>query len=228
MNEFSQLANVNLFLDNRLKAKFLYWCGWKITDIAEVLDEKERTIQAWKTRDEWEKTKPENRVAQAIEARLITLIFKNKKSSGDMKEVDLLMRELERLARIERYRDTGKESDLNPNIQNRNAVAKKQKKPNTFTEQEVEILITAFEENLYDYQWDWYRAGNQRTRAILKSRQIGATYYFAREAFIDALKTGRNQIFYLHQKLKRIFLKHTFNNLLLNIQGWNLKVIQSS
>ena len=44
-----------------------------------------------------------------------------------MKEVDLLMRELERLARIERYRDTGKESDLNPNIQNRNAVAKKQK-----------------------------------------------------------------------------------------------------
>lgn len=55
MNEFSQLANVNLFLDNRLKAKFLYWCGWKITDIAEVLDEKERTIQAWKTRDEWEK-----------------------------------------------------------------------------------------------------------------------------------------------------------------------------
>ncbi|MDC5471318.1 hypothetical protein NRA45_19215, partial [Acinetobacter baumannii] len=34
MNEFSQLANVNLFLDNRLKAKFLYWCGWKISEIA--------------------------------------------------------------------------------------------------------------------------------------------------------------------------------------------------
>ncbi|MFW8696136.1 terminase large subunit domain-containing protein, partial [Mesorhizobium japonicum] len=42
---------------------------------------------------------------------------------------------------------------------------------------------------------DWYKAGNQRTRAILKSRQIGATYYFAREALIDALTTGRNQIF---------------------------------
>lgn len=25
--------------------------------------------------------------------------------------------------------------------------------------------------------------------------KIGATYYFAREAFVDALKTGRNQIF---------------------------------
>ncbi|OTM00024.1 terminase large subunit domain-containing protein [Acinetobacter nosocomialis] len=223
MNEFSQLANVNLFLDNRLKAKFLYWCGWKITDIAEVLDEKERTIQAWKTRDEWEKTKPENRVAQAIEARLITLIFKNKKSSGDMKEVDLLMRELERLARIERYRDTGKESDLNPNIQNRNAVAKKQKKPNTFTEQEVEILITAFEENLYDYQWDWYRAGNQRTRAILKSRQIGATYYFAREAFIDALKTGRNQIFLSASKAQAHIFKTYIQQFAFEHTGVELK-----
>ncbi|MDC5426638.1 terminase large subunit domain-containing protein [Acinetobacter baumannii] len=223
MNEFSQLANVNLFLDNRLKAKFLYWCGWKITDIAEVLDEKERTIQAWKTRDEWEKTKPENRVAQAIEARLITLIFKNKKSSGDMKEVDLLMRELERLARIERYRDTGKESDLNPNIQNRNAVAKKQKKPNTFTQQEVEILITAFEENLYDYQWDWYRAGNQRTRAILKSRQIGATYYFAREAFIDALKTGRNQIFLSASKAQAHIFKTYIQQFAFEHTGVELK-----
>lgn len=223
MNEFSQLANVNLFLDNRLKAKFLYWCGWKITDIAEVLDEKERTIQAWKTRDEWEKTKPENRVAQAIEARLITLIFKNKKSSGDMKEVDLLMRELERLARIERYRDTGKESDLNPNIQNRNAVAKKQKKPNTFTEQEVEILINAFEENLYDYQWDWYRAGNQRTRAILKSRQIGATYYFAREAFIDSLKTGRNQIFLSASKAQAHIFKTYIQQFAFEHTGVELK-----
>ncbi|MBK0062631.1 MULTISPECIES: terminase large subunit domain-containing protein [unclassified Acinetobacter] len=208
MNEFSQLANVNLFLDNRLKAKFLYWCGWKITDIAEVLDEKERTVQAWKTRDEWEKTKPENRVAQAIEARLITLIFKNKKSSGDMKEVDLLMRELERLARIERYRDTGKESDLNPNIQNRNSVAKKRKQPNTFTDDEIDILVNAFEDSLYEYQWDWYRAGDQRTRAILKSRQIGATYYFAHEAFIDALKTGRNQIFLSASKSQA----HIFKN----------------
>ena len=32
-------------------------------------------------------------------------------------------------------------------------------------------------------------------RDLLKSRQIGATYYFGFEAFIDALVTGRNQIF---------------------------------
>lgn len=39
------------------------------------------------------------------------------------------------------------------------------------------------------------RNAEQRTRAILKSRQIGATWYFAREALVDAIQSGRNQIF---------------------------------
>ena len=99
----------------------------------------------------------------------------------------------------------------------------KSKKPNTFTEQEVEILITAFEENLYDYQWDWYRAGNQRTRAILKSRQIGATYYFAREAFIDALKTGRNQIFLSASKAQAHIFKTYIQQFAFEHTGVELK-----
>ncbi len=66
---------------------------------------------------------------------------------------------------------------------------------NMFTPQEIAELEKAFLSECFDYQLDWYRAGNQRTRAILKSRQIGATYYFAREALLDALITGRNQIF---------------------------------
>ncbi|MFX7297661.1 hypothetical protein ABTI66_13870, partial [Acinetobacter baumannii] len=41
MNELSQLANLELILDNKLKAKFLFWLGWKIVDIAEALDENE-------------------------------------------------------------------------------------------------------------------------------------------------------------------------------------------
>ncbi len=49
---------------------------------------------------------------------------------------------------------------------------------------------------MFDYQRVWYEAWQvERIRNLLKSRQIGATWYFAREAFIDALTTGRNQIF---------------------------------
>ncbi len=40
---------------------------------------------------------------------------------------------------------------------------------------------------MFDYQRHWWEAGNKhRIRNVLKSRQIGATYYFAHEALIDA------------------------------------------
>jgi hypothetical protein len=41
----------------------------------------------------------------------------------------------------------------------------------------------------------WWEEKDRRTRMILKSRQIGATYFFAFEALMDAIETGRNQIF---------------------------------
>lgn len=48
---------------------------------------------------------------------------------------------------------------------------------------------------MFNYQRIWHKAKEHRIRNILKSRQIRATYYFAHEAFIDALTTGHNQIF---------------------------------
>ncbi|MBD7959133.1 hypothetical protein [Comamonas avium] len=41
---------------------------------------------------------------------------KDNKTSGDFKEIDLLGRQIERLARVHKYSETGKESDLNPKI----------------------------------------------------------------------------------------------------------------
>lgn len=47
----------------------------------------------------------------------------------------------------------------------------------------------------WGYLATWHRNKHQRNRFILKSRQIGATYYFAWEALEDAILTGDNQIF---------------------------------
>lgn len=194
MNDLTLLTNLDLVVDNRTKAKFLYWLGWRISDIAEVLQENDKTVQAWKTRDEWDKTKPENRVEQALTVRLIMLTLKNKKNSGDYKEIAELFKSYKEFARIENYKSTGKASDLNPNLKKRSS-NKDKKLTNGLSDEHIELLVEAFEDSLFDYQKDWYRAGNQRTRVILKSRQIGATWYFAREALIDALTTDRNQIF---------------------------------
>ncbi|MYM70520.1 terminase [Pseudoduganella sp. FT55W] len=181
--------------DPRRIARDLYWQGWRISSIARHLDEKRSTVQAWHARDEWDKFTPLQKVELSLEQRLISLISKDAKTPGDFKEIDLLMRQLERGERIVKYRETGKESDLNPNILARNAEPKKKPARNAITEEQTAKLLAAFEESLFDYQKTWYRNGDKRTRNVLKSRQIGATWYFAREALIDALLTGRNQIF---------------------------------
>jgi uncharacterized protein YjcR len=188
-------AIVELPTDHRRHAKHLYWQGYRVCEIAELIGEKEKTLHSWKARDEWDRASPLERIQAATEARLVQLILKDPKSGADYKEIDLLHRQMERQARIQRYQGGGTETDLNPELAKRNAGEKRKPKRNDITEEMVEKLVEAFLDGCFDYQKDWYRAGNQRTRAILKSRQIGATFYFAREALIDALTTGRNQIF---------------------------------
>ncbi|HFS8085220.1 TPA: terminase ATPase subunit family protein [Proteus mirabilis] len=182
-------------IDNRKKAMHLYFSGYRIARIAESLGEKASTIHSWKRRDNWDEINPTERAELTVEARYCNLILKESKEGKDFKEIDLLGRQLERMARIRKYQNGGNETDLNPKIANRNKGERRQPEKNFFSEEQIEKLEDEFRNTLFDYQKVWYRAGHHRIRNILKSRQIGATFYFAREAFIDALTTGRNQVF---------------------------------
>ncbi len=208
--------------DPRRHAKFLYWTGWRITDIADYLSEKEKTLHSWKARDEWDRADNVERIGGALEARLVQLILKDGKTGGDFKEIDLLHRQLERQARIQRYQDGGSETELNPNIAKRNEGPKKAPKRNELDEGQIETLVEAFRDSCFDYQLDWHRAGNMRTRMILKSRQIGATFYFAREALIDAITTGRNQIFLSASKAQAHQFKTYMQSFLNEVLGVKL------
>ncbi|MEX9408629.1 terminase ATPase subunit family protein [Proteus mirabilis] len=181
--------------DNRKKAMHLYFAGYRIARIAESLGEKASTIHSWKRRDNWDEINPTERAELTVEARYCNLILKESKEGKDFKEIDLLGRQLERMARIRKYQNGGNETDLNPKIANRNKGERRQPEKNFFSEEQIEKLEDIFRDTLFEYQKVWYRAGHHRIRNILKSRQIGATFYFAREAFIDALTTGRNQVF---------------------------------
>ncbi len=146
--------------------------------------------------DGWDSVAPISRVEMSLEARLTQLIIKPQKTGGDFKEIDLLGRQIERLARVNRYSQTGNEADLNPNVANRNKGGRRKPKKNFFSDEAIEKLEQIFFEQSFEYQLHWYRAGlEHRIRDILKSRQIGATFYFSREALLRALKTGHNQIF---------------------------------
>lgn len=175
---------------------FLFFQGYSLRDIAELLQTPEGTVSTWKKRDGWDDIKPIDRVDFALEARLCQLIAKEMKTGSDFKEIDVLGRQLERVARVNKYSNGGNEADLNPKVANRNKGPKKAPERNVVEPEQQERLIERFESTMFDYQRVWYLAGQQyRIRDLLKSRQIGATYFFGFEAFIDALVTGRNQIF---------------------------------
>lgn len=197
------MKNVNLLdhlisedIDPRRTARSLYWAGYRIKRIAELLNEKANTIHSWKRRDKWDESSTLERINGVLEAQYIYLVIKPNKEGRDFKEIDLLSRQIERTARIEKYQNGGNETDLNPNIANRNANPKQKPKANLLSEEQIEKLNELFNDGLYDHQRIWYRAGLQnRIRNINKSRQIGATMFFAQEGAVDAVNTGRNQIF---------------------------------
>lgn len=198
--------------------------GWRIARIAEFLDIPRATIDSWKKRDDWDGATPTQRVEGALEARMVQLIWKEKKEGKDYKEIDLLGRQIERLARVHKYQDSGKESDLNPNIDRRNAGEKRKPKRNDVGDEGVIQIVEAFEASLFDYQRTWYRAGqHERIRNLLKSRQIGATWYFAREAVADALETGKNKIFMSASRAQAHIFRHYIVQFVKEITGVELK-----
>ncbi|WP_086549787.1 terminase ATPase subunit family protein, partial [Klebsiella pneumoniae] len=185
-----------LLNDPRRQAALLYWQGFSVPQIAEMLQTKRPTVQSWKQRDHWDETAPLNRVESTLEARLIQLYAKPNLTPHDFKVADFLARQMERFARINRYGQTGNEVDLNPNVANRNKGDRKKPTKNFFSDEAIEKLEEIFFAESFEYQLRWHRAGlEHRIRDILKSRQIGATFYFSREALLHALKTGHNQIF---------------------------------
>lgn len=79
------------------RARQLYWQGYPPAEIARLMGINPNTVYSWKKRDEWDTTPPIQRVTTSIDARLIQLTTKDKKTGGDFKEIDLLTRQLKKL-----------------------------------------------------------------------------------------------------------------------------------
>ncbi|WP_445620676.1 terminase gpP N-terminus-related DNA-binding protein [Kushneria sp. Sum13] len=146
-------AEIDTTLDSpdaaKLSARHLYWMGWRVGRIAEFLNLSPNTVSSWKARDKWDEATSTQRVEGALEARLVMLISKEAKEGRDFKEIDLLGRQIERLARVHRYEESGKEGDLNPNIERRNAGEKKKPARNDVGDEGVIQIVEAFEASLF-------------------------------------------------------------------------------
>ncbi|MDF1687328.1 MAG: terminase family protein, partial [Parvibaculaceae bacterium] len=179
-----------------IQAQNYFWQGYRVSDISRKMEIKYSTVYSWMQRGEWRKAEVHQRVGATLDERLNVLIAKEDKSPRDFTEIEVLGKQLERVARIAKYSSGGNEADLNPKVKNRNKGRRRSKHKNHLDEEAVSQLRKAWRSQLFDYQKEWWKARTKyRTRNILKSRQIGATWYFAREGFMDALLSGDNQIF---------------------------------
>lgn len=183
-------------LNPRQHGRILFAMGMSVAEISKHLDANRSTVESWKQRDGWEKADLFDDVTMAMKVRYMSLLFMENKSNANYKEMDFIGRQFERWARIERYRNGGKASDLNPKLENQQTAERKKKLKNQITAADVEKLEQAFYELLYFYQDEWIQAiDTSDIYILLKSRQIGATYVIALWAFIDLLKTAKNKIF---------------------------------
>lgn len=172
----------------RQRARQLYWQGYPPAEISRLMGISQNTVYSWKKRDEWDATPPVQRVTQSMDARLCQLTMKPTKTGGDLKEMDALTRQLKKL------------QDGQPAV-SPNKKTRTRKKKNHFTDEQITALREKILASLAWHQAGWFEQREQRNRMLLKSRQIGATWYFAREALLQALRDDvehgyqRNQIF---------------------------------
>lgn len=211
-------------IDNRERARRLYWQGWRVTAIAEELGEKRSTVYSWQKRDEWERASAVDRIEQTLEADTCRLIALPERSRADEQRIEANLRHLERCAKIKKYEASGEGKVLNEKLANRGAKTNQQK--NHLDEEDVDKLKAWFAETFlkWKYQKRWWEARlKYQIRNILKSRQIGATYYFAHEALLDALETGDNQIFLSASKLQAHIFRTYIVQTVFQVCGVELK-----
>lgn len=213
----------------RITARNLFWQGTSCAKIARALEIPYQTVDSWKRRDGWDDAPVVVRIEAQVHQRLMILIAQPDKTNRELAEMDHLAQIIERTARVRQFEKTGRAGDLNPAIAERNEKRdhgrrKKQAEKNALTDEQVEQLVDAFDTGLFGYQTVWDRAkGRHRVRNILKSRQIGATWYFAREALIDAITTGDNQIFLSASKAQAHVFREYIVQFVKDVTGVELK-----
>lgn len=220
----------------RREARSLFWRGWQLTQIEEELGVNYNTLASWSRRDGWETHPAVDIIDDRIEVKVANLLDKEPLTEGDMKRIDFLTRQLERTARIRKYNETGREGDLNPKVGNRNndqAKAKRaEKRKNFLTLEQWQALLDDFHKRNFEYQELWWEQRNQRTRKIRKSRQVGATWYFAREALAKVAEAvlagvGREELSIEEAPRNQIFLSASERQALKfrrEIAGWVRRV----
>lgn len=185
--------------EQKAEARKLFLQGAKPTEIEEELSINRRTLYTWIKEEMWGEALNEQSSLYVAHHRLQLLLGREVKGPGELQEIDALVGVIDRLAKIEARSKApaplaeGASPAGSADRGERKKKGKSQK--NDFSGISEESVMDHFWSGLFGYQKELWAVRRERVRQILKSRQIGLTFYFAREAFADALCTGRNKVF---------------------------------
>ncbi len=182
--------------EQKAEARKLYIQGNKAPEISKSLGIGLRTLYSWVKKEDWGQVIDGEDTTYRIRRRINLLLERENKTALELKELNDLVRHLERLELMKaKIRNMDRRADEGGAASGSSSKRGRKKAKNDFSNIDEKELMEKFKEGLFDYQWYCWEHRKERTRNILKSRQIGMTWYFAREAFADALLSGDNQVF---------------------------------
>ena len=186
-------------------ARSLYLKHWTPKEIATELNlPNARIIYYWADKWSWADLLSHESIEEVINRRIQVLTHRDNKTETELKELDNLIahhvklrvqasKHAEKLAAIA-AQGAGDYAPAGDNGQDGGRKKRKYRKNDisALTQEDFEAFA---DEHLFGYQKHLRLNLTQQIRNILKSRQIGATWYFAFEAFENAVLTGDPQIF---------------------------------
>lgn len=203
---------MKIAIEVKAACRSLYIRTGSAPDCAKQLNVNVRTVYNWIKDGNWDELRVDITAQQVLASRICTLAERDNKTKLEIEELDRLCRtaasfdveaaKAEKI-RAEANRIQAEADHITHNgeaLPGKTKGANKGKAKNPTKKNDISSIDAVFFEtfankHFYQYQLNWRANIHQRNRFILKPRQIGATYYFAFEAFEDAVKHGENQIF---------------------------------
>lgn len=182
-------------------AKGMYLRHYAVSEISDTLSVPSRTIYSWASIEQWDNLLAHEGKEESLSRRMVVLVEKDTKTAVDLKEIELIISSLERLQnmRLKEAKKRENEAGGDDGQSEKLCIPGPQKKGRRVKNDVSHLTPADFENELhkhyFDYQHQLRLAQVHRNRLILKSRQIGFTWYLAQERFEKACLTGYDQIF---------------------------------
>lgn len=206
-----------LYTPRQTKALGLYLRQQSPTEIAPQVGVTERAVQKWVKKFKWQVMRDDAPPEQVMRLRIAYLMWVDEKTERQLNELDMLLKH--------QFGDPKKRGGKAKDGSNRGKPTNKCK--NDVSGITKERLDDFRDNEFFRYQLNIHATKNDPDlswiRFYLKSRQIGLTYYFAFEAFEDAVLTGDNQIFISASKKQSEIFKHYIRMFALKIGDVDLK-----